>query len=88
MDSRTVASGKTVKQGEQLGIGGNTGVGTGAHLHFEVREVKSQRPYSLTVPASISNSATRTFLFSKGGTGNYSDAPAVDPYEFIKHLLK
>lgn len=88
LDSRTVQAGTTIKQGQQVGIGGNTGVGTGPHLHFEVRQIKGQRPYNLTVPQSATSGATRNFLFAKGATSNYSEAPAVDPYEFLKHLLK
>jgi murein DD-endopeptidase MepM/ murein hydrolase activator NlpD len=36
LDSTTCKVGQLVKEGEQIGIMGNTGIGSGSHLHFEV----------------------------------------------------
>lgn len=36
LDSFSVKQGQTVKQGQQIGVMGNTGIGTGIHLHFEL----------------------------------------------------
>jgi hypothetical protein len=35
--SISVAAGQQVRQGDVLGLGGNTGLSTGKHLHFEIR---------------------------------------------------
>jgi murein DD-endopeptidase MepM/ murein hydrolase activator NlpD len=37
LDSLKVVKGQKIKAGEQIGFTGNTGVGTGAHLHFGYR---------------------------------------------------
>lgn len=39
LDKINVQSGKPVKQGQQIGVGGNTGTSSGAHLHYEVRVI-------------------------------------------------
>ena len=38
LSSAAVVPGQQVKQGQRIGNQGNTGVGTGAHLHYEIRK--------------------------------------------------
>lgn len=41
LKSVSVKNGQQVKQGQVIGIKGNTGIGTGVHLHFEVHKTSS-----------------------------------------------
>lgn len=38
LSSRAVKAGDVVNEGDKIGVMGNTGKSTGAHLHFEVRD--------------------------------------------------
>jgi RHS repeat-associated protein len=42
LSKRCVERGQHVEPGDILGLSGNTGVGTGPHLHFEVRKVTAE----------------------------------------------
>lgn len=41
LKSVSVKNGQQVKQGQVIGIKGNTGIGTGVHLHFEIHKTAS-----------------------------------------------
>jgi hypothetical protein len=58
LSARQVTEGQTVKAGDQIGNVGNSGVGTGPHLHFEVRdggEAVDPEPYYNQALASYRN---------------------------------
>lgn len=53
LDLLKVLNGQKVKAGEQIGISGNTGVGTGAHLHFGYRPKPPLADYNNGYKGSI-----------------------------------
>ena len=49
LDSRSVQRGDTVAPGQEIGTTGNSGISSGPHLHFELRENgKSVNPFRYT----------------------------------------
>lgn len=80
LDSIYVSVGQKVSAGTPLGMEGNTGIGTGKHLHFEIR-VGSGTSASAQVidPLSVING---TFSVSTDGTPN-SSAPQTNTNKAI-----
>ncbi len=104
MRSRAVKAGDRVREGDKLGVMGNTGYSFGAHLHFEVREgTKSVSPEGIlgipnrtgtyALPARSEYEAAIDTLAQKGiiNTPEYWLArEKIDPYfaELIKRVAE
>jgi hypothetical protein len=60
-----------VKKGDQIGLAGNSGSSQGPHLHFEIRETKTQHPintqlFGLTFPDKVKPIIQGITLFDLG----------------------
>ena len=57
-NSRVVKTGEEVKQGQQIGVMGNTGYSTGTHLHFALEKYNSiTEEYEYIDPSGIIKSS-------------------------------
>ncbi|PFA63859.1 hypothetical protein CN378_16345 [Bacillus sp. AFS015802] len=75
LESRLVEENQQIEQGEQLGLLGNTGRSTGAHLHFEIHRGE------WTIDKE--NAIDPYLVFGHGEVGQLVFAKEKDPYQAV-----
>lgn len=75
MASRAVKTGDIIKQGDKVGVMGNTGYSFGAHLHFEIRNA-SRTSIDPTPTLGIAN---KTGTYTGAPTNQAAPAPTGTP---------
>lgn len=79
-NSRTVKVGAVVKQGQQLGIMGETGRAVGAHLHFELKKYStSNQKFEFTDPSIVINNKISAKHFDLYDYTNQNNQNGKDP---------
>jgi len=86
LDTEVTAGLLRVKKGEVIAMSGNSGSSGGPHLHFEIRETKSQEvldPLAFGIPHKDSKPPQITWIRiypqPPGGMVNFSDQPVLLP---------
>ncbi len=88
-----IQPGQVIREGEQLGFVGSTGVSTGPHLHFEVRNAAGQAIDPRTVlngkmPQNISSVSLMTRATAQQSGSNIRYRSPIDNWEEIAKKLK
>lgn len=69
LDDWSVKTGDNVRQGQQIGLSGNTGGSTGPHLHFEIKEGGKYKDPIFVINGSGGNSAPPSVASANASVG-------------------
>ena len=88
LTSMAVKEGDTIKQGDQLGIEGSTGLSTGTHLHFEIRKEGSPIDPAFVIKNKGEYSEFKGDMDSYGTSSDTSQSQPTFSYDDIGKALK
>ena len=86
MSPNSVTNATSIKEGDYLGLTGNTGSSSGAHLHYEIRQNPQQ--YTSDIDPNATTGKGRTPMFAPRKSGPEPHMAAGGPKDTVSYEQK